>query len=131
MFRFAFLFSVVVAGQAFAAADCDAAAAKFVKSVPSGPMETLGGKTMAEALLDVENRWFLVAPAYFGAVLVFQKSPESADTELLLSLDTLVDCWQPTDDAGSAKQQKAIASFSETFPPEARLEIRSKAEALQ
>ncbi|MDZ4309230.1 MAG: hypothetical protein U1A24_01535 [Cypionkella sp.] len=94
-------------------------------------METLGGKTMAEALSDVEHRWFLVAPAYGGAVLVFQKSPETADAALLLALDTLVDCWQPADDAGSAKQQKAVAAFYETFPPEARLEIRSKVEALQ
>ena len=120
-----------MASQAFAEVDCDAAADKFVKSVPSGPMEPLGGKTMAEALQDVDQRWSLTASFYIGAVLVFTASPERKDVaENLLALDVLLDCWLPADDAGSESEKAAAKHFLELFPPERRQEIRTDAKAL-
>ena len=131
----AILASIAISGQAFAADDCAAASAKFESIVPIGPMQTVDGKTAAETLLDVDNRWFLVAPAYIGALSVFQNSTDRAvrvDAAVnLISLDVLVNCWRPAKDAGSANQQKAVSHFFELFSPEFRLDIRNKAEALQ
>ena len=133
MIRWAFPMLLAFSGQVLAAEDCNAAAARFVALMPEGPMETLEGKTFAEAVEDRDSRWFLISTSMIGAALVIDQATgdqQRRAAQTILASDLLLDCWRPADGTGTKEQLKAVAQAFELFSPEVRAELKLKAQAV-
>ena len=136
MLRVTVLCSILMTGQAIASSECDAAGARWAELMPQGTFEDMAGRSWSEVVVDTDHRWPEVVSAWIGANLVLQAAHEDgtkADkriAELVLTGDTLENCWRPEVANGTSGQQEMLVQFDEVYSAEWRAMLRSWAETI-
>ena len=117
-----------------ASPECDAAGARWAELMPQGKSEYLAGRSWSEVVVDTNRRYSEVVSTWGGATLVLQAAHEDgtkADkriAEIVLTGDTLENCWRPEVANGTSEQQEMLVQFDEVYSAEWRATLRSWAD---
>ena len=123
-------------GQALATPECDAAAARWVELMPPGSQEGLEGKSWQESFQDTDKRYLLVVASWVGVAMVVQAGHERGEVgdkrlaELVLTGDTLRQCWRSDLGNGTAERAALVDQFDDVYTPERLAAVRGLAEAI-
>ena len=104
--------------------------------MPPGSQEGLAGKSWQESFQDTDKRYLLVVAVWVGVAMVVEAGHEQGDVgdkrlaELVLTGDTLRQCWRS--DAGNTTVERAalVDQFDEVYTPQRLAAVRGLAEAI-